>query len=240
MKKIFLSLILLFCLTGCSINYELTIEDDQYQESTTVIEKDKTLWNEPNPLLTTQQMFELYIEKPIPLSQHSIIQSESNEKLAGVAYYTTKDLTDENQLGVNYYGEFTKDSIQDSTLINNAYNRFLVGTIDNNIILSTGEKCKLFEEYDNLDEVNIKITTNHKVVENNADEVNGNTYIWTVRKNNADNKPIYLEMSKDEYVDEGLTLSFWAKFAIAIGLLVVIVIVILIYIKIKNHKNNKL
>ena len=50
-------------------------------------------------------------------------------------------------------------------------------------IISTAPKAKCFEENPPLTKVKVKITVDRPVISNNADSINGNTYIWNISKN---------------------------------------------------------
>ena len=197
--KLLILIGIIFCMSGCDINYNLEIVDDKYTENVSVIETDSSNWDK-GPSLPSKDLLDVYMKKPIPLSSNDPLKPESDEPIEGIAYYDKKDLSNENQIGINLSGEFDKEKYNSSRLVAYAYNRFLIGTVNGNIVLSTGEKAKIFEQYKLLNKLTIKIKTNHVVVKNNADEVDGQTYIWNVTQDNYKNKPIYLEMSKEKKV----------------------------------------
>lgn len=234
-KKILFLVIFVFFVSGCEINYNLEIKDDKYTESvsaTAIPEKESDEVSLPSELF-----YKSYEKKPIPLFTDTIMQSESNKKIDGVKYYNSEDLSNGNLVGMKYTGDFTYNDFQKSYMVNYAYNRFLIATVDNNTILSTGEHFKLFEQFENLDKVNITIKTNHKVIENNADEVNGDKYIWHVTKEDAKNKSIYLKMSKEAKSSGNIILL---KFALILLGIVLIIGAVFFIIKAKGNKNNKL
>lgn len=241
MKKIVILVGIVFLLSGCNITYNLEINNQEFKENIKIVENNKEAWNLPLSVLTVEEFYEHYKDKPIPISVNSPIVSESNEKLNDVQYYKKKNLTSEDSLGLSYKYDMTQSQFNDSFFIHYAYNRFLVGTVDDHIIISTGENFKLYEQYNNLDKVTVNIKTNHKVIDNNADEINGDTYTWNITKRNASNKSIYLEIEKDQLVDnEGN--SFLGVVIIIFFIIVGIIVVSILsyyYLKHKQRKSNE-
>ena len=47
-----------------------------------------------------------------------------------------------------------------------------------------------------VDSVKVNITTELEVLENNADEVNGNTYTWNINNNNYLNKEVNIQLKR--------------------------------------------
>ena len=78
--------------------------------------------------------------------------------------------------------------------------------------------------------------TNHKVKQNNADEVDGYNYYWRINKGNYDDKNIYIMLYKDKYVFnyEGEAIPYIIG-SIIIAILVLTVIIVL---RKKSKKNN--
>ena len=84
----------------------------------------------------------------------------------------------------------------------------------------------------NIDEIQIKIKTNHKVLSHNADLIEGDTYIWKITDENSNNKSIQIRFSKDQKKNIlGL---------IILGITVIIAIIILFVLWIQRKKNNKI
>lgn len=59
---------------------------------------------------------------------------------------------------------------------------------------------KWFEKYSDLDELTIRIKTNHKVKEHNADETGRFTYIWHIDKSNYKEKIPSMKLYSNRYV----------------------------------------
>lgn len=233
---------IIFLVSGCDITYNLEINNQEFKENINIIEKDKSKWNSNISSVTAQEFYDIYKNKPIPISENAPVMPESDDKLENVNYYNSNDLTNDNQLGLEYDYTLTQSEFNESYFVHYAYNRFLVGTVNGNIIISTGEKFKLFEQFNNLENVTVNITTNHKVVDDNADEVNGNTYTWHITEGNADDKSIYLELTKEEYIDGTGEHSSSVIMIIVVVILAIAGIgaLIYLYLKRKHQKSNEL
>ena len=59
-----------------------------------------------------------------------------------------------------------------------------------------------FDKYSIIDDVNINVTTGYKVLENNADKVDGNTYTWNITKSNKKGIKLTLDTTVDEIQEE--------------------------------------
>ena len=241
-KKIFCLLGLLFLVSGCDVTYELNIDGDELKEKTDIVETNSNNLNLPYLTTTYQGMFDEYIKKPIPISIQDEIQPDSDEELPGVVYYKKKDISDNNQTGFRLTGKFNDNTIRNSTVINDGYNRFLKAGIDGHIVLSTGERLKAFDQYLTLDNVTIKIKTNHEVIKHNADEVKKGTYIWHIDRSNYTDKAVYFEIkekipTKEKSFDFNLEIK---SVLLILGIVIALVILIFIVITVKRVRNNKL
>ena len=92
------------------------------------------------------------------------------------------------------------------------------------------------------DDVHIKIKIPYKVIENNADEVIGDTYIWNLSKND-DLKTVkisYLDNNKNNNMNIKINNKIYSisYYITIIGLLALIIIFIIIIVYRKNKKNN--
>lgn len=234
--------ILPFVLCGCNAEYNLEIIDDQYKEELSVTADEDSNTSLIAYDTTIKEYNDYYLQKPIPVSIEASIFSEDNAKSKYVTYYEKEDLTKNNITGIKFKHTFDKSGYEESRIVNESYNRFLIGTIDGNVILSTGEVFKYFKEVPILDKVTVKIKTNHKVVKNNADEVKDGVYIWYITKDNFENKPIDFEFSKDEIIkssDNEMTKAI-TVIMIVIGILLALVVLVTLFIYIKQKRANKL
>jgi len=217
MKKILILICLLF-LTGCSVNYEITLKNNKIKERLTIIETDQSLFDVRNDAgWTLRESFEM------------LINEEKDE--FSVEDYSIKSLNTDNQLGLEYYSDSSKTLIN-SSIINQCYTNPTIEINDNIVSFNSGNEFTCYEYYDNLETINIVLNTNYKVISSNADSVEDNKYMWTITEDGNKN----IEISYEQYVSK----SSKATTIILIVGLVVIGSVVGYYIYNKCKKENKI
>jgi len=216
MKKILVLICLLF-LTGCTVNYEITIGDNGIKEKATLIETNKALFDVRNDSgWTLRESFNALVE-------------QAKDEFS-VEDYSMKSLNSEDQLGVQYKSNDI-NSLKHSFAINQCYNNPTMVENGNIITFSTGNDFKCYEYYDNLETIKIVLKTNYKVISSNAEIVDGNKYIWNITKDG--NKQI--EISYDKSVNKA------ANFVLIISIIFVVAALCFAtyYIYSKKKKENK-
>ena len=186
MKKInfliiFISIILL---CGCEAEYTINIDDD-YTENIIVTSTDQEEVN----MLSSYNFAQ-------PAFYRSTDFSEQGDYLDGVEYYSYEHKN--NALYASYkFG----DKFRDSRAINTCFPSLKVYK-EKTELYKTDTNFLCFNYYPPLTKLTINIVTSRKVINHNADSVNGNTYTWIYTRDSGF-KSIMLELkSKD---DEGNT-----------------------------------
>lgn len=237
MKNKFLALlVILFLTAGCDVTYNLDI-DGSFVETTSITE-DITNMNEDYNNINTASLFNIYLQKPIPLSKNDIIQAYSDEKLKGVLYYEKKDISTDAQKGMELKGNFSPIDFENSQLINFTYGTFSVENKDGIITLTTGNTAKIFNQFSSLNNLTINITTDYKVLNSNADIVDGNTYTWNVNSTNYENKPISIKLDTSE--DNSIFNNFQIQLALILLTIILVALIIYFFVKKKGDKNNSI
>jgi hypothetical protein len=233
-KKILLCIMLLF-LTGCDAEYTLEINDDNYEELTSIVENDSSNLNKTFNNITYKKLFDMYLKKPIPISKYEILQDETDEEIPNVIYYDKKDLSTNLQTGMELSGTFSSKNIESSNMIEFAYGNLTVEKDDDVISISTENKAKIFEQFSTLDNLTVNIKTDYKVTENNADKVQNNVYTWNINRENYSNKPIIIEIKTSD--DD---ISFQMELIIGGIILVLITIMTILFFRFKTNQSNKI
>ena len=165
MKKMLLLGLFLILLTGCSAQYNLKIDKDKIEENVEVSFPKNT---------TDRTLLEPYLtiaNRVYP----------KNDNLSDV-YKTSLDEDDYNYyLRYNYNHSY--DLFDQSLFLNQCYEDVSFVYTDEQVELSTSNMFMCLNMLDDglyLNDASIRITTDMKVVNNNADSVDGNTYIWNV------------------------------------------------------------
>ncbi len=224
LKKIVLILSLIF-LSGCSVEYNLNIDDDQYLEDLTLTTS------------STSQDYENLknYSWPKPIDYTVTGYSEAPEKQDGVTYYDYLNNSNDNQASITYKYDMSESQIKKSAIIHNCFTSINIYNSDNSKTLQTSSGFECFDKYPPLENVTVNIKTTKEVVDNNADFVNNNTYTWVINKANASTKSIYLELNnsttqEEEVSQEGLSIEI---ILIIIGVFIILLVVL---IKLKNRK----
>jgi len=214
MKKI-LIIISLFLMTGCTAKYKLDIQGKVINET-----------------------LELGVSK---------------ENIDDIKYFKniyTNDLKnlyiynfDESTSILSYKYKYSFENYINSSALSSCFTTYNVINNSEYFLISTGGtfKCLPYqysdsESYD-YDEAEISITTNHKVITNNADKKEGNTYYWYINKDNSDSKTINFKISKDDLISKPYIGVEFIIFVLAILFACGIMTLVIIN---KNKKNNKI
>ena len=214
MKKIFLILVLLL-LSGCSVDYNLLYIDDKITENIILIVDNESQIHElkKNDIYAIADVI-------------SLIKYNAN--------YQSKKAT--------YDYTYSLESFNRANYINQCFEAFgFVKQNEKEYIFSTskGFKCMNYS-YIPVDEYKVKITTNHEVIESNADIVKRNEYIWQIDTSNAENKSIYIhfgDIKKRTILD---LLYENMVSIIIIGSILLVVASTIGYIVVKSKKNNEI
>lgn len=217
MKKLLILICLLF-LTGCSVSYEITLENNKIKERLTIVEKNQSLFDVENDTGSTlREIFD------------TLASEESDE--FSVLDYSVESLNSDTQLGVEYYSDSTQ-SLINSSAINQCYMNPKIQINDNIVTFNTGNDFTCYDYYENLETINVVLTTEYKVLSSNADMVEGNKYIWNITKEGNKN----IELSYEQYVFEDSPIGT----IILVVALVVIFSLVALYVYKKKTKENKI
>lgn len=214
-KYLFMIFFSLFFLTGCTMKYDIEITEDSVKENINL---------NINKSNISQSNYEELINEKNP------VYLNSDE------YYKVE--VEENKANLNVHYSYTHNinNFNNSRAIKWCYEDVNFYQEDNIIKFFTGEifNCAHEKSKNRVTSAQINITTNLKVLENNADEVSGNTYTWNINSQNYTNKPIYIEMETKNSV----AVSFTKKLFICVISLVTIILIVGLFMKLNYKKNN--
>lgn len=178
MKKI-LILLSVFLLTGCSVEYNLNFNDEKLEENISIILSGDSYNDVAIEQLKKEKVFAIY--DGIGKEEYDITFKDNND------IFTS-----------NYKHTYSLEDYNRGTIINQCYDAIGFAKNEDEYMLTTSNEFRcLYYNYMDVDSVKISITTNHKVVSNNADMVEKNTYIWEINESNAKNKPIRIVFSEE-------------------------------------------
>ena len=230
MKKLrlFITILILLVLSGCSVEYNLTINED-YTINETVIASEETNRMESLTRLKGKQAISYLYDMYKRDDKDVELDYRNESKYTYVTAYTSHDNINE------YSDNFTSD----------VFNKAIVEKKDNVTTLTLNQSQKLSNDDSYAlvyDDIKINITIPFKVTQNNADSVNGNVYTWNIKKG-KDLKTIkvsYEEGSKKNNVNvKTKNKTYNIKYSvIIIGILIFVIVFIILFVYIKNKKNN--
>ena len=217
MKKVILLVLIIF-ITGCTSEYNLTIENNSFKENIN-ISINKNLIPEPSsiPGVETDDSITPFLEQPTPAF---FSKYDKN--------YEKKVEDKGNYYDVNLKYNYTFDEFKGASSLRTCFEDIEISGEDIYYIRLKGMFYCLYS-----DSVDIKIKTNNDVINHNADRKEGNTYIWSIHNGNVDNVDILFEVTKD--IKNKNTI-------LEIGIIIICIIVIGIIlntVKKKNEENNK-
>jgi hypothetical protein len=249
MKKIIMLLFLVVLLTGCSANVNLTVTSNNIEEEIIInaySDSDTTKEQVASSFRTFMPVF-----ANVPLSD-----TEPDVKKTGIEYYTRRvnDLGSGYRFSYKYKYKF--DDYKKSKSVNFGFDSKTIqrNSGDKNIMISTDSGgLNFFDQYPDLETVTVNIETAYKVLENNANYVNGNTYTWVLRKDtrksiymliedpNADvsyeedepevpEEPEKPSVSTPEEEEENEVVSFANKYPIVIGIIAILGFLVLVLV----------
>lgn len=236
MKKIIFIICIVF-LTGCDVTYNLDI-NDSFIENVSVVEDDFDNWYYTFSGMSMIEYNSYFLSKEIPYHYDDNYMPEINYRFDDVSYYDVSDLSTDDVIGMSLNSNFKDiESYSRSNLVwSGSVNKNI--RKDDNYIHIDSSNFKVFSQYSILNNLTVKLKSKYKAVSNNADEIDGNVYIWNIDRSN------YLDKKIDITYDISSDLSKEVKknpiigFSILLVLLFLIGILIFVFVNGKHKKNN--
>lgn len=171
--KIFIILIFLLLVTGCSGNYNLKINEDMSIDEELYL----TVENNNN---TYQKTIKIFKDNNIPEKDYEVVVSEKNVR---ITYNKSYDSIEEYLLDSKIYHELI-DEIQF-----NKSNDYIDLYVNQKLRLSNLNGVKINgTNLTDLDVLQINIENPFEVNFSNAEIINDNVYTWTIKKGDTEKK----------------------------------------------------
>lgn len=229
-KKIILLILVMLVFSGCSVKYNLNINEDLSVNEKIIASENTTslkIKTGQEPKVAANSLYDSYKIKGV---KYNISTTSNNRETTSNVSTSFKSLDD-------YVDYFESDIIKEVNITEK----------DGYITLEYKQDVPLTEYssrslvYDSI-EVNLIIP--FKVTENNADKVNGNTYTWNIKKDGK-LKDIKITFNKNE-TNSSKKINFFGFFEINVKYsvlficgIVLLIILILLVVYTKNKKNNR-
>lgn len=222
-------------LSGCEVSYTITIDKNNINEKIEVL--DNVSSNR-----TVTDVMENY-KKQYPVYSNQDWVEADYSRVDGEEYYNQTYSIDDNGYHLFYEYTYPIEKYKDANSINFNYNYKDITYKDHILkiaIGATNNRMKYVNDFTNL---TVNIITDYIILNNNADSVIGNRYIWYINKNNNDEKRINFEVDlsktqseidKEEKIKE--TKSRLLIPFLVISLIVYIIIILIIITKKRKNK----
>lgn len=191
-KKLILAIFVALFTTGCTVDYNLLIEDNKIKETTT-FHQDSSDTDEKS------YMYSQYLEEyPIYIDEEYLYY-DPNKKVEGNTYYDKSITDDSNGYNATYKAEFEIKEYDRSRFFNDAFvNRSSGYDKNERCYYIIADKLKIFEQENNINHINVSINiVGYKVIESNQDSVNNNIYTWSFDRSDKGRKNITIKFKKE-------------------------------------------
>lgn len=223
-KRLLFIICFVLLLTGCDVNYSVTINEDETFDEKITMSFLKTPSDGNNLTIAEDD------KTPI-----SVMPNETK-------FYDSEIIDKGNTYDMVYTYNHDMDSIKTAYFIANCYPGMRITNDEEEIVINSGDGFACFIGDDGLkaDSVKINITTKLKVLNNNADNVSGNTYTWVINENNYLAKNIYFRLERANN-NGGLGTEIMKKDSAssltAVVVLSIIIVAALIYLLVRYKRN---
>jgi len=249
MKKIklfiLLTIIILTC-TGCSVEYNINITEDNIEESINISDNITSTRTKEDILEEYNTWYPTYVNY---ITEGETIEIEDfSYKTEGVEYHQKKIENLNNGYKYTYNYTYPIDKYYDAYTLARTYNEVTVQKRYDSLVVKTS-KANYLCDYDYFDEVKVNITVDPKVYKlnyTNTSDVIGNTYTWTLNRSNCNDSQILLTLDTISGIkndqDNNLDIKPWSEYTLYmfLGILVLIIIVVYFIFKKMKEKNEKM
>lgn len=222
-KFLFIIFIIILC-SGCRAEYNLTINDD--------------LSVDENVLATEDEEFFKEYEKSSIGRVVGFILEPYLDTLNENDYVTNSHITS-GRSGATFSKKFSSiEEYANNNLFSSQYAENVDYSTDGNkITLSVkGQFSKAEQDQTRfpIDEAAISIKLPFKVIENNADKVNGDVYTWIFTENDTKEREIKITFDKSKIKKD----INYLYVGIVIGIIILLIVLFMVYNKIRTKQNN--
>lgn len=194
-KKILGLVVLIFLTSGCTIEYNLSIDKDN-----NLVENFNIEVYASNDM-TTDDLYYFYTEEYPIYNDEEFMYYDPLSKNEDYTYYDKSYQAVVNGYIFRYQAEFSFEDYLRARSVNTAFTNFSRGYLESeDCYYLSASSTNLFTYNANLERIIIHITfEGATVLSNNADSVSGNTYTWTLERD--DDQTVNIRYQLDEEDD---------------------------------------
>lgn len=228
-KKILL-LFLIIMLSGCSVEYNLTINEDS-SVNEKVIAKEVTNRMKANTGLSSSQSVNYLYKMFDRPGLKTNLSSKKEGKL------TVATVTGSHKSLNKYIKNFKSDVFEEANIERDG--DIVTLSFDQSKVLSSSSSRGLI-----YNDITVMITVPFKVLDHNADRYSRDTYCWDI-KSDEDLRKIKIQYDESNLINKKIVkvgkFKFDIKYSfVAIAVIVLIVISIIVIVYYNNKKNNRI
>lgn len=226
--KIFIMLAVILILSGCSVEYDLTINEDNTINEKIIAEERTKRMESLTRQKGRQAITYLYDMFKRPGEDIKISSREDDYNTYATAIISHNSIDD-------YASKFSSDVFEKVNIERN-----------NDEVIFTAVQTKLFDDNSGnsliYDDITINIKIPYEVISNNANSIKGNVYTWKINRSEKYKtiKFSYKEGNKKDKINiEVNEKTYNIGYGVAVvGVMVLIIVFIILFVYIKNKKNN--
>lgn len=204
MKRIKIIGLMILCvfLSGCSIEYNLVINDDKIKENINLSSNKNEIFNNQN-LSNIYNLASKTSRVALNKDYKDIHDTEGNivSGIDGVGYYTLKYLNNNTNSKLSADYTYNLNDYKEANEIPEYVGMFKIDISEEEYNIQVGN-FSFFNTYNTVERLKVNITSDKEVLSNNADSINGNTYTWNIDKNNYNSKNIKFKIKLEKQPEE--------------------------------------
>lgn len=186
-RKILILIGLVLVLCGCDAEVNLKVSKNDIEEIINITDYTGNYSSETMLVNSYRDYIPVF-------STEVIVDTEPDTKKSNVEYYTKSKISFNNGYNFTYKYKYNFEDYYMATSVKSSYRSTFIqhDKKENNIIISTDSAgCLLFKQYKTLNSLKVNISSGYKVLESNADSINGDIHTWNLSRNN--DKNIYIK-----------------------------------------------
>lgn len=196
-KLLFLTILIGTLCTGCTIEYNINITNNEIKEVINVTDQVSDIRSNSDILKHYNMWYPTFVNF---IKKGETIEIEDfSKKVDGIEYHNKKINKINN--GYKYTYDYTYDigEYHDSYALANAFIETTIHEKNGSLVLRTSKE-NLLCQYDYFDSVKVNITIDpeiYKLNYTNTSNIRNNTYTWTLDRSNCNDSQIILTLDKN-------------------------------------------
>jgi len=225
-KKTFLVLLFLI-LCGCSVKYDIKIEDDTIYENSTITVMNENLNNKSENGLSLEEELNFAFN-----SLHDVDNGQEEDKTKS---FEIKKIKENDFVKLSYKNTFKLDNYSLSPLLKQCYDNVEIINNEEFFTIKTSNIFNCFDYYSYFNNIIITLKSDYNLLNGNYKEYKNGVYYWEFNKLNYDNAMINITLDKSNNIKKTEEKAkFIKKVLLPFAGVTFLIIVVVIFIKFMN------